>query len=94
MAEEVILEWAQKVSKKYVSKDISTQIHEKAKPFIQWLQEAEEEESSEEEDDSDLEIEYNDRATVLKKEIKVVPKEQKKVLEEDDGEDELNIDDI
>uniref|UniRef100_A0A182WDE1 Eukaryotic translation initiation factor 5 n=1 Tax=Anopheles minimus TaxID=112268 RepID=A0A182WDE1_9DIPT len=97
--EKVILDWSQKVSKKYVSKEIAAQIHERAKPFVQWLQEAEEEESSEEDDDSEVEIEYDDRAKVdsLRKEpAKPDPKKQAKAsLEEDDedGED-LNIDDI
>ena len=44
------MEWGNKVSKKYVSKDMAAQIREKAKPFLAWLAEAEEE-SSEEEDD-------------------------------------------
>lgn len=39
LEEKTILEWAEKVSKKYVSKDLSEKIHEKAKPFIQWLRE-------------------------------------------------------
>lgn len=94
LEEKAILEWASKVSKKYISKELSTEIHEKAKPFVQWLQEAEEEESDDsDEDDSDLEIEYNDRAKVepLKKEV--IKKETKKVVE-DDGEDDIDIDDI
>uniref|UniRef100_A0A182YEB8 Eukaryotic translation initiation factor 5 n=1 Tax=Anopheles stephensi TaxID=30069 RepID=A0A182YEB8_ANOST len=97
--EKVILDWSQKVSKKYVSKEVAAQIHERAKPFVQWLQEAEEEESSEEDDDSEVEIEYDDRAKVdsLRKEpAKPDPKKLAKAsLEEDDedGED-LNIDDI
>ena len=37
------------VSKKYVSKEISQQMREKAKPFIDWLEQA----SEEEEDDED-----------------------------------------
>lgn len=93
LEEKTILEWSSKVSKKYVTKDVAEKIHEKAKPFIQWLQEAEEEESSSEED-SDLEIEYNDRARVepLKKEApKVVAK--KKIDDDDDTED-IDIDDI
>merc|ERR1712012_1261119 len=48
--EENILEWAKKVSKKYVSKELSEQIHKKADPFIKWLKEAEEETSEEGED--------------------------------------------
>jgi len=70
LEEKAILEWGQKISKKYVSKELATEIHEKAKPFLQWLQEAEEEESDEDdEDDSEVEIEYDDRARidVLKK---------------------------
>lgn len=94
LEEKTILEWATKVSKKYVSKDISEKIHEKAKPFVQWLQEAEEEESSSDED-SDLEIEYNDRARVepLKKAVPKVDDKKKKLQDDDDG-DEIDIDDI
>ncbi|KAL4237466.1 Eukaryotic translation initiation factor 5A-1 [Mactra antiquata] len=48
--EEVFLDWGKKVSKKYVSKAVSQEIHDKADMFIKWLAEAEEEESSEDED--------------------------------------------
>lgn len=95
--EKVILEWSQKVSKKYVAKDIATEIHEKAKPFIQWLKEAEEEESSEEEDDEDseVEIEYNDRARVEPLKAVNTQVTNKKVIEEDDDDgEEIDIDDI
>merc|ERR1712107_826287 len=50
LEEEVILEWGKKVSKKNVSKELTQKIHDKAAPFIKWLQEAEEETS-----ESDLE---------------------------------------
>ena len=40
--EEVILDWGKKVSKKYVSKDLSEQIHKKAEPFLKWLRGGEE----------------------------------------------------
>merc|ERR1712168_251705 len=43
--EEVLFEWAKKVSKKTAAK-----IHEKAQPFIKWLKEAESESESEDED--------------------------------------------
>lgn len=57
MEEKVLLDWASKVSKKYVSKELSQEIHNRAEPFIKWLREAEEEESdSEEESDDDLEV--------------------------------------
>jgi len=61
--EEVILDWHSKVSKKYVSKELSTEIHTKAEPFIKWLKEAEEEDEDESDED-DVEIEYDDRARI------------------------------
>ena len=48
--EEVILDWAKKVSKKYVSRAIARQMREKAKPFIEWLEQASEEEEDDDED--------------------------------------------
>ena len=38
------------VSKKYVSKAVAQEIHDKAAPFIKWLEEAEEEEESSEDE--------------------------------------------
>ncbi|CAB0013949.1 unnamed protein product [Nesidiocoris tenuis] len=59
LEEGVLLEWGGKVSKKYVPKDLSQEIHNKAEPFLTWLKEAEEEEgSSDESDDDDLEVIY------------------------------------
>jgi len=86
LAETAILDWADKVSKKYVSKEMSQEIHTKAAPFVKWLQEAEEEESdSEEDEESDVEIEYNDRAQVTP--LKPVVKPVKKPQPEDEGDD-------
>lgn len=45
ISEEVILEWGSKVSKKYVPKDVSKKVRKAAKPFINWLKEADEEDS-------------------------------------------------
>ncbi|XP_028395934.1 eukaryotic translation initiation factor 5-like [Dendronephthya gigantea] len=88
LEEEVLLEWAAKVSKKYVSKETSSQIHEKAAPFIKWLQEAEEESSEEEEENGeDLEVVY---ATDAGKK-KILAEEKKKA---EDDEDDLDIDEI
>lgn len=58
LEEKVLLDWGGKTSKKYVSKELSQEIHNKAEPFITWLREAEEEEESEseEEDDNDVEV--------------------------------------
>uniref|UniRef100_A0A1L8DSB3 Eukaryotic translation initiation factor 5 n=1 Tax=Nyssomyia neivai TaxID=330878 RepID=A0A1L8DSB3_9DIPT len=90
LEEKTILEWAAKVSKKYVSKEVSQQIHENAQPFVKWLQEAEEEESSDEDDD-DVEIEYDDRAkNELRKEVTKAPT---KKVDDDDGDD-IDIDEI
>lgn len=59
LEEKVLLEWGVKVSKKYVSRELSQEIHAKAEPFITWLREAEEEEeSSEDEEEDDLEVSY------------------------------------
>lgn len=93
LEEKTILEWSEKISKKYVSKEMSEKIHKKADPFIQWLREADEE-SSEEEDDSDLEIEYNDRARVepLRNEKPKAP--AKKAMAADDEPNDIDIDDI
>ena len=61
LEEEVLFEWAKKVSKKNVSKETSAKIHEKAQPFIKWLKEAEEESES---DDDEIEVDFDTRAHV------------------------------
>merc|ERR1711936_926391 len=101
--EEVILEWGKKVSKKYVSKELSEKIHEKVKPFITWLKEAEEEESDE--SDEDLELEFDERvhASGIKEKKEepvkngkdsVKPTEAATNGNDEDGDDDLDIDDI
>lgn len=59
MEESILLDWASKISKKYVSKELSQEIHNNANQFITWLREAEEEEESSA-DDSDDGVEVND----------------------------------
>lgn len=97
--EEVFLEWAKKVSKKNVSKEMAQKIHDKAAPFIKWLKEAEEE--SESESDDGVEIEYDETAKISKlKEAKDPKKEsspeepEKKESDEDDNEDDVDIDNL
>lgn len=92
LEEKVLLEWGSKVSKKYVSKEVAAQIHDKASPFITWLQQAEEE--SEDSEDDDVEIGFDDRAKVdsLKNNM-VKPVVVKKKVDDDDDE-ELDIDNI
>ncbi|KAK0163400.1 hypothetical protein PV327_007085 [Microctonus hyperodae] len=97
LEEKALFEWASKVTKKYVAKDVSQEIHDKAAPFITWLKEAEEEESeSEDEDDDDLEIEYDDRAKQpLKQQQQQQIQTMKKPVENDSDEgDDFDIDAI
>jgi len=103
--EENILEWAKKVSKKYVSKELSEQIHKKADPFIKWLKEAEEETS--EEDEDEVELEFDDRAKISALQEKKDDSEKEKTPEnnkassngngaakEESEDEDLDIDDI
>jgi len=101
LEEEVILDWAKKVSKKYVNKDVAQKIHEKALPFITWLKEAEEE--SEDSEEEDIELEFDERAKISKlKETSAEPDnksatgtEKKPVEEEEEaGGVDIDIDDI
>lgn len=94
LEEKVLLEWGAKVSKKYVSKEVAAQIHEKATPFIKWLQEAESE--SEDSENDDVEIGFDDRAKVDSLKNNVVKQAlpaAKKSADDDEGED-LDIDNI
>jgi translation initiation factor 5 len=91
LEEKVLVEWGLKVSKKYVSKEVAAQIHEKAAPFIKWLQEAEEE--SEDSEDDDI-IDFDDRAKVDSLKNNVVKPVVKKPVEDDDEGEELDIDNI
>jgi translation initiation factor 5 len=93
--EEIIIEWGNKVSKKYVDKKTSEQIHAKTKPFIDWLKTAEEEESDE--DDEGVEVVYTNRSeeAVLKEEA-MKKREAEKAAQPaaEASDDELDIDDI
>ncbi|XP_056327591.1 eukaryotic translation initiation factor 5-like isoform X2 [Danio aesculapii] len=90
LEEDVILTWAKKVSKKYVSKELAMEIHAKAAPFVKWLKEAEEEsegsEVEEERDDENVEVVYSSSA----RNLMVETFQQEKTKEEDD----LDIDAI
>lgn len=89
--EEILIEWGAKVSKKYVNKKTSEQIHAKAKPFIDWLNTAEEESDD---GDEDVEVVYTNRSeeAVLKEQaMKEAAKNKPAEAEE---EDDLDIDDI
>lgn len=51
ISEEVVIKWGTHASKKYTDKNTSRKIRLAAKPFLDWLQEAESEESEDDEDD-------------------------------------------
>jgi len=89
--EDILIDWGAKVSKKYVSKEISEKIHAKAKPFIDWLKTADEE--SEEDEDDDVEVVYTTRTeeAVLREEAM---KNNKKEADDGNDDDDLDIDDI
>jgi len=99
LEEEVLFEWAKKVSKKHVSKETAAKIHEKAQPFIKWLKEAEEESESE---DDDIEVDFDTRAHVSRiKETSTEPTKEstpdnanQKEEEEDEDDDDVDIDNI
>lgn len=83
--EEAILEWADKVHKKHVKKEVAKQIHEKAAPFVSWLRTAEEESSEEEEEEVGVEFSSKQTGTTLA----VQPEK------DEEGEvDDIDIDDI
>lgn len=92
LTESTFIEWADKVSKKYVSKEVSQEIHNKAAPFIKWLQEAESE-SEEESSEDDVQIEYSDRMQTSRQPAAAsVPPAQTK--RQDEEEDDFDIDAI
>lgn len=94
--EEVLIEWAEKVSKKYVSKEMAKEIHAKAKPFIDWLRQAEEE-SSDGEDEDDVEVVYSHTEKVGTLTVSTPANDGPRKDSSDgmdDEEDDLNIDDI
>lgn len=100
--EEVIIDWGSKVSKKYVSKQVAQEIHDKAAPLLKWLQEAEEEEEEEsdgeEEDEGEdgLQVVYSKTASnqVKTETIKVAAPAPTKPAPVSDDDDDLDIDDI
>jgi len=99
-----IVEWGEsKPSKKYVSKELSAELKEKARRVIEWLKTAESE-SSEEESDGDDEIAFDERAQAGKvtEEVKVETNgvaeaqedEKIEVVNEDGEAEDIDIDDI
>ncbi|KAK2180558.1 hypothetical protein NP493_438g02012 [Ridgeia piscesae] len=90
--EDTLIEWDKKASKKYVSKEVSKEIHTKAAPFIKWLMVAEEETSEEEEEDEDAEIVYSNTEKVGT--VIVTKTEKADDVDGKTAEDDLDIDAI
>uniref|UniRef100_A0A8C5BDZ7 Eukaryotic translation initiation factor 5 n=1 Tax=Gadus morhua TaxID=8049 RepID=A0A8C5BDZ7_GADMO len=88
LEEDVIFVWAEKVSKKYVSKELAKEIHAKAAPFVKWLKEAEEEsegsDGDEEEEDENVEVVYSSSARELTVETVKPAKAQREEIEDID----------
>ena len=87
------------MSKKYVSKELSEQIHKKAEPFLTWLKEAEEE--SDESDEEGLDLTFDEKAKIstieeVEDNKNTNGKESTPISNKDDdeGDDDLDIDDI
>ncbi|XP_002732974.1 eukaryotic translation initiation factor 5-like [Saccoglossus kowalevskii] len=91
--EDVLLAWGKKPSKKFVSKEISQQIHEKAAPFIKWLEEADEESSEEEEEEESVQVVYSSHSGDSLK-IESVPQKNDVPPPPQLEEDDIDIDDI
>lgn len=90
--EEVFQEWGSKPSKKYVSKEISQQIRDKAAPFLKWLKEAEEDSSEDEDEEEDVKIDFSYKSG-NKLEVENVV-EDNEVNASEKAEDDIDIDDI
>lgn len=91
--EEVLIDWDKKASKKYVSKEVSKEIHEKASPFIKWLAEAEEETSDEEEEE--LEVVYSNTEKIGTQTIKPAVTADNNIKGKvEEEEEDFDIDDI
>ncbi|XP_059160536.1 eukaryotic translation initiation factor 5-like [Physella acuta] len=102
LEEAVILEWGKKPTKKYVSKEESTQILKEAQVFVKWLEEAEEEtDDDDEEEEGDVEIIYSTTQKVGEVTVEPTPapavnggKKPVNAAAEEDDEDDIDIDDI
>jgi translation initiation factor 5 len=97
--EDVILAWGAKPSSKYVSKNFAKEVITKCHAVLKWLEEAEEE-TEESDDDDDVEVAFDERSREIGNVAAETPKtnginkhvESKAV--EDEGHDDIDIDDI
>lgn len=92
LEEEAILEWGNKPSKKQATKDLKL----KAKPFIDWLREADEE-SDDDDEDEEVDVVYTHRSEDQVKKQEAKEKEAAEKLtngNDDDPDDDLDDDEI
>ncbi|AAM60753.1 ORF10 [Choristoneura fumiferana granulovirus] len=85
--EKTIMEWFHKPSCKTLSKEVMADVHRRAQPFLNWLQQAEDDSSDSAEE---LEIEYSDRAAATRIKAVLAPPRPKN----DDAENDIDIDAI
>lgn len=69
LEESVLLDWSDRISRKYISRELGTEMRRVAEPLIKWLREAEEEDEdgdgSEDGEEDDLEVKlFNDACFV------------------------------
>lgn len=88
--EESIIEWFNKESKKYVSKEMNRKIHEKVAPLIKWFKEAEvEEESEQEEEEKSKEANDYNKSGMLQKNGSQDDEDEDVDYDDDDDDDEM-----
>jgi len=95
--EKVILDWAAKMYKKTVGKEMAHEIHTKAAPFVTWLKEAEEDTESDEDEEEEIEVVYDERVrgSAIEDIVEKSPvKEIKPIISAPSGADDIDIDAI
>lgn len=91
--EDVIINWSEKSTKKYVDRESNQLIREKAGPFCEWLREADNDDESDEEEDDTLRFDDNAQSGLVEStasgDANGNAKEQK-----DDSDSDVDIEDI
>lgn len=92
LSEEALIDWFDVPTAKYVTAEVLAKIHKSAKPFIEWLKNADEDDDDEDDDEED------GKKGEVKAEVKVEAKKVEKKVEpadDDDSDDEeVDLDDL
>nr|CAD2162886.1 unnamed protein product [Meloidogyne enterolobii] len=93
--EEVLLSWGKKPSSKYVKKDFAKEMIKVAQPVLVWLEEAEEGSESDN-NDEDIAVAFDDRSRVVGTVVENRKEEtaKKGLDKEEEGEGDVDIDNI